>query len=131
MVSPVTVRSQWQVYTHEPLGPSLYTDINECDMNLCSGSADCNNTEGSYTCQCQSGFSGDGFTCSGKSPQANHFPCISAPNSPDINECMEGTDGCNDNATCMNIMGSYFCLCLPGYSGDGMTCEGIFAVNIA
>ena len=41
-------------------------DINECDMGLCSGNADCDNTVGSYTCQCQSGFSGDGETCSGR-----------------------------------------------------------------
>ena len=26
----------------------------------------------------------------------------------------------------MNMNGSYSCLCLPGYSGDGMTCAGIY-----
>ena len=37
------------------------------DMDICSAVAHCTNTEGSYVCQCQLGFSGDGYTCSGES----------------------------------------------------------------
>lgn len=32
-----------------------------CDLN-----ANCTNTIGSYTCSCNSGFTGDGTNCSGK-----------------------------------------------------------------
>jgi len=28
--------------------------------------ADCNNTEGGFTCTCQNGYIGDGFNCTGK-----------------------------------------------------------------
>ena len=44
----------------------LVVDVDECDTGVCSENADCTNTVGSYTCQCQSGFSGDGQTCTGK-----------------------------------------------------------------
>ena len=45
-----------------------YTDIDECLTNNggCSADASCSNTVGSFTCICQSGYTGDGFTCSGK-----------------------------------------------------------------
>ena len=35
------------------------------------------------------------------------------------------TDTNDMNAECTNTDGSYACSCLAGYSGDGMTCEGI------
>jgi len=42
-------------------------DIDECEVNNggCHMQAICNNTEGNFTCTCQSGFTGDGFTCRG------------------------------------------------------------------
>ena len=41
-------------------------DVNECAMastNDCSANAYCQNTLGSFTCTCKSGFTGDGKTC--------------------------------------------------------------------
>jgi len=42
-------------------------DIDECATNNggCSAEADCSNTEGSFTCTCQSGYTGDGTSCTG------------------------------------------------------------------
>ena len=48
---------------------SFYSqDIDECRRNLdnCHENAVCTNTEGSYTCTCNRGFTGDGFSCTGK-----------------------------------------------------------------
>ena len=44
-------------------------DIDECetDNGGCSSAANCTNTVGSFTCACLPGYSGDGFTCGGKS----------------------------------------------------------------
>ena len=41
-------------------------DIDECaeGTNNCDCNANCNNTVGSFTCTCRSGFTGDGFLCS-------------------------------------------------------------------
>ena len=45
----------------------MILDINECQTNFpCHSNATCNNTDGSYLCKCDSGYSGDGFTCAGK-----------------------------------------------------------------
>lgn len=35
--------------------------------NNCSTDATCINTPGSYSCNCKSGFSGNGTSCTGKS----------------------------------------------------------------
>ena len=42
----------------------------------------------------------------------------------DINECELGVHDCFQDAICINKIGSFECECLPGFSGDGMTCEG-------
>ena len=46
----------------------IVLDIDECvhDNNTCDVNAICNNTIGSYTCECLGGFFGDGLTCTGK-----------------------------------------------------------------
>ena len=48
---------------------SYFLDINECAMELdgCANDAACTDTDGSYECTCNSGFTGDGFTCTSKS----------------------------------------------------------------
>ena len=44
-----------------------FTDINECDPNSdsCDNNAVCDNTVGSFTCECNDGYAGDGTTCTG------------------------------------------------------------------
>ena len=44
----------------------------------------------------------------------------------DVNECTEETDNCDDDATCTNTNGSFVCTCHQGYSGNGVTCLGMF-----
>ena len=42
-------------------------DIDECALgeDMCHDNATCSDTEGSYDCTCNVGFSGSGFTCQG------------------------------------------------------------------
>ena len=43
-----------------------HTDINECETNnTCDEHADCHDTDGSYWCECSTGFLGDGYNCTG------------------------------------------------------------------
>ena len=60
---------------------------------------------GSFACECNSGYFGDGFTCA------------------DVDECAENP--CDSNAQCTNVSGGHTCSCNPGYSGDGVNCEDI------
>ena len=88
---------------------STCTDDDECALGTdnCHANATCSNTPGSFSCACNSGYSGNGVTCS------------------DINECTLGTDNCHANATCSNTPGSFSCACNSGYSGNGVTCSDI------
>ena len=55
--------------THENIRVILLPDINECSTNNggCSTNAQCINVIGGIrTCDCNIGFTGDGFTCTGE-----------------------------------------------------------------
>ena len=43
----------------------VFVDIDECEdrANSCDGNATCSDTDGSYECACNAGYSGDGYTC--------------------------------------------------------------------
>ena len=43
----------------------MSADINECISGSaeCHDNATCSNSDGSYECTCNTGFSGDGFNC--------------------------------------------------------------------
>ena len=45
--------------------------------------------------------------------------------STDVDECALGRGNCDPiGATCANTIGSFECECLPGFIGNGVTCEG-------
>ncbi|XP_078268559.1 pro-epidermal growth factor [Rhinoraja longicauda] len=84
-------------------------DIDECatGMALCTEHiTGCINTEGSFVCKCNPGYSGvgDGLYCY------------------DINECKTGVHSCDENAICTNTDGSYTCTCYRGFIGTGHHC---------
>lgn len=39
----------------------------------------------------------------------------------DVDECAEG-NRCDPNAACTNTIGSFFCTCESGFTGDGFAC---------
>ncbi len=45
--------------------------------------------------------------------------------SKDVDECQDQTHNCDVNAQCNNTLGSFNCVCLQGYSGDGVNCSGL------
>ncbi|CAG9536724.1 unnamed protein product [Cercopithifilaria johnstoni] len=82
-------------------------DIDECAENRhnCDPSNSvCVNTDGSYICECSSGYEGAGGVC------------------VDVNECERGIAGCNVAARCENYLGSVGCKCPQGFIGNGIHC---------
>ena len=52
---------------NEVLCPCVYTDVDECRTGIDECEHRCHNSNGSYTCSCDSGFIlNDGFRCDGK-----------------------------------------------------------------
>lgn len=43
---------------------------------------------------------------------------------PDVDECIESPVACDGRSVCENTLGSYECVCRPGYRGNGTHCEG-------
>ncbi|XP_078578168.1 uncharacterized protein LOC144863080 [Branchiostoma floridae x Branchiostoma japonicum] len=84
-------------------------DIDECSTGAhdCDAQATCTNTEGSFNCTCNDGYTGDGNTCT------------------DIDECQTSNGGCD--RICLNIEGSYQCACDSGFrlTDDMHSCEDI------
>lgn len=62
----------------------LSTDISECSSSTshdCDEYATCLEIPGGFTCECHSGFSGDGHSCTGKisiSSRCEIFPYVSS-----------------------------------------------------
>ncbi len=125
----------------------MVADINECldsTLNDCDGNATCADIDGSYNCTCNEGYIGNGteFNCFGKSSDnqvqkisiiplkigrtmlLGVLTCRVFVSSTDFDECGNGTDNCHSNATCINEVGSFQCICKKGFDGDGVNCEG-------
>ena len=52
----------------------------------------------------------------------------------DVNECVTRAfpkdRECDEYADCTNTVGSYYCACRPGFTGDGFFCKGACIVNM-
>ncbi|KAL1006142.1 hypothetical protein UPYG_G00068340 [Umbra pygmaea] len=93
-------------------------DIDECreTSGICGPHTICNNQPGTFRCECVDGFqfSSDGKTC----VELDH----------PVDHCQRGTNNCDipERAHCSYTGASTFiCSCLPGFVGDGYTCQDI------
>ena len=45
----------------------------------------------------------------------------------DINECLTEAHNCSSDAACNNTKGAFYCMCRPGFTGDGQNCTGEYS----
>src|SRR5206468_1161939 len=61
-----------------------------------------------------------------------HFTICSMHNTiryhADVNECAKKST-CHEHSTCINTPGRYYCVCLPGFTGNGTFCTGNGVTN--
>lgn len=91
-------------------------DADECALgtHMCHQHARCMNREAGYDCACMRGFLTVPDTCE---------TCHGGFRCDDIDECASGLNVCHPTrATCSNSPGSYRCMCLEQYMGDGIVC---------
>ena len=86
-------------------------------------------TDGSFTCTCVTGYTGDGISCSSKLG-IKLCPIIQFATHIDIDECAAGTHNCAEGATCVDTDGSFTCTCNAGYTGDGVNCNSKLGTGI-
>lgn len=60
--------------------------------------------------------------CSGKGFSYSLCGSLLSSLHVDVDECIDNP--CSPHARCINEPGSFRCVCLPGYRGDGFVCEG-------
>lgn len=96
-------------------GPNGCQDIDECALGgACDANATCTNTPGDFMCMCNSGFTGDGFTCM---PDSTVEPAILA------------AGGLHN---CQIVAGAIYCWGdnLYGQLGDGTNNPSPMAVRV-
>ena len=108
----------------------VLSDIDECAESIDGCAQICTDTNGSYTCSCNPSYelASNDHDCDGVCNSLGSYmynTVMCGLNFLDINECSEGTDGCDQ--LCTNNIGSYECVCNAGYrlASDGLTCYGI------
>ncbi|XP_018580545.2 latent-transforming growth factor beta-binding protein 1 isoform X3 [Scleropages formosus] len=88
----------------------MCTDIDECQDERVCASGHCQNTDGSFVCNCEAGFK-----LSSARDQCD-----------DVDECKETPEVCGSGGVCINILGSYRCVCSPGFhTGNNSHCEDV------
>ena len=110
-------------YWHYPNASDLLTcsDRNECSNSSwhnCNVHATCANTESSFGCTCNTGWTGEGHDVD------EILGCTN------IDECADSElHNCDVNAACTNTAGSFLCSCNRGYISDspdaGTSCETV------
>jgi len=106
-------------------GTTVCLDVNECEgqSHGCHAQASCINSRGSYSCTCQSGYTGDGKSCA------------------DVDECQAAQFPCTQEQVCTNTPGGFLCEncqapfkkgatgecteCADGYTPNGDSCSAL------
>ena len=120
-----------------------------CSLTPCNTNANCVNTDGDFTCTCNTNYNGDGLNCTmidceiGSTSDDWTIDCVHGTATGkagectcscttgwtgdfcqnDVDEC--ASEPCDNNANCVNTDGDFTCTCNTNYNGDGSNCTMI------
>lgn len=106
-------------------GSRCEEDVNECGSSPCANGGQCQDQPGSFHCECLPGKRGsdaEGERGGGRGPQPLSVPCALCPGfagprcQAEVDECLSGP--CPPGASCLDLPGTYFCLCPSGFTGQ-------------
>ena len=127
-------------------GLNCEIDVDECsaEIHTCGEDATCTNNHGSFDCECNEGFFGDGAACqSWTMCGANGHETVAPTTASDgqcacdahydgdgvvchnINDC--ASEPCQNGGTCQDGLGTHSCTCVGGFTGDD--CETCSPAN--
>ena len=97
-----------------------FVDIKECASSPCHINASCTELEPAFSCVCDEHFTGNGTHLQNTTHNETFngdvmngiclgFFC------EDINECLLDDEACDENSTCINLIGSHSCECKDGF----------------
>jgi hypothetical protein len=104
------------------------SDVDECLVANGGCGHHCTNTEGSFDCSCQTGFSlgPSNLDCHGELT-CKRYECLhpASFHFADVDECLSSNGGCAH--TCTNTEGGYECSCRSGYllGEENRTCVDV------
>ncbi|XP_074647558.1 uncharacterized protein LOC141903353 [Tubulanus polymorphus] len=106
---------QCQCGPNEPYNANTGTCVsNPCSANPCGTNGQCVQSAAGYTCNCNTGFTGDQCQCDPNKPyDANSGTCVSNP-------CL--ANPCGTNGQCVQSAAGYTCNCNAGFTGDQCQC---------
>jgi len=120
-------------------------DENPCEGNPCGDNYNCKSKCKGYECECKAGYGGDNCEPDDKCDAYYNLDCKSCQKCNNgecvlkgghyldsdgnckqkYNECLLGTNNCDDYANCVDKLDGYQCICQDGYldvNGDGTEC---------
>ena len=100
---------------------TVFVNVSRVDpclpVNNCSANATCSRIDGFvYGCECDDGFTGDGYNCT-EIDDCLHSTYLNSTQNCDSGEENEVCTPCKNNATCIDEHLAYSCICLPGFNG--------------